>query len=310
MASFIKKTVLFLLILSLIIGYINYRYINTNKYKSMNDTNKFDLVPEEIEIANLGTSHGQYAFIYKDLDISSFNFAMPAQRLYYDHKLLKKHINNFKEDSTLIIPISYISFYLGYDNENFEEFNKMYYKILGFSDIKNLKLEDYIKYSLLPILTAEENIKYAFTKEDIEFEYEEEYPDYTMEKEKMIEEGRDTAKRHLDFIKEGQENKDEFVQILEDIITLSLENNINPVITTTPFTKYYNDHFSEEFYNDFTNTIETLIEKYPNVHYLDYSHDERFIDSPELFFDSSHLNLTGGRMFTETIMKDIEKGLN
>lgn len=306
MVRFIKKGILFTLILALILGYINHRYINTDKYKSMNSTDKFSHVPENIEIANLGTSHAEYAFVYKDLDMVSFNFAMPAQRLYYDDKILKKYIKNFKEDSTLIIPISYISFYLGYDNDNFEEFNKMYYKILGFKDIKNLTLSNYLKYKALPILTAESNIKYAFIKDNKVYKSKSPYADYTISREKMVAEGIDTANRHLDFIEEGQKNKDEFVSILDGIISTCIENNIKPVLTTTPFTSYYNDHFSDEFYDEFRDTIDGVLEKYPDIKYLDYSHDGRFHDSPEYFFDSSHLNLTGGKFFTRIILEDIK----
>jgi len=272
----------------------------------MNGAEKFSNIPQNIEIANLGTSHGQYAFVYDDLDKVGFNFAMPAQRLYYDEKILEKYIDNFKEDADLIIPISYISFYLGYDNENFEEFNKMYYPILKAKDIKNLTLSNYLKYKALPILTAESNIKYAFIKDDTVYEEKIEYRNYTISEEKMELEAKDTATRQLGFIEEGRKNKEEFAKILDNIIKLSIENIINPVITTTPFTKYYNDYFSEEFLEEFTFTINEVLERYPDVKYLDYSHDERFLDHPEFFFDSSHLNLTGGKYFTKIILSDLK----
>lgn len=305
MLRFIKKTALFLVILGIILGTINHKYVNAETYKHMNNTNKFLDVPEDIEVAHLGNSHGMYAFVYDDMDKTTFSFAMPAQRLYYDYKLLEKYIDHFAEDATLFIPVSYISFYLGYDNENFEEFNKMYYRILPFKDIKNVTIEDYIKYSLLPILTADSNIKYAFMEEDEDFEPAREYMNYSISSEEMKAEGLAAGKRHVEFIKEGQGNKEEFVQILDDIVALAVENNIKPVILTTPLTKYYNDNFSQDFKKDFTNTIELIAEKYPSAKYLDYSHDERFINSPEYFFDSGHLNLTGGKKFTNIIMEEM-----
>ena len=305
MLRFIKKSIVFLLILAIMVGYINHRYKQTNVYQSMNSTDKFFHVPQDIEIANLGTSHAQYSFVYEDIDKVGFNFALPAQRLYYDNKILEKYIKNFKEDSILILPISYISFFLGYDNENFEDFNKMYYSFLSLRDIKKPKLNEYLKYRALPILTAESNIKYAFIKEEKSYEPKPVYRNYTISVDKMIEDGEETAKRHLEFIKEGQKNREEFIAILDNIISIALENNIRPVLTTTPFTKYYNDHFSDAFYKEFQSDINTLLEKYPDIKYLDYSHDIRFQDSPEYFFDSSHLNLKGGKLFTEIILKDI-----
>lgn len=305
MFRFIKKTIVFLLILSLMVGYVNARYKETNIYKSINGTDKFYYVPQDIDIANLGTSHAQYAFVYEDLDLVGFNFALPAQRVFYDEKLFEKYIENFKEGSTVIIPISYISFYLGYDNENFEDFNKMYYPFLSLKDIKKPKLSEYLKYKALPVVTAESNIKYAFIKEEKAHEPKSVYKTSSMPIDKMKEESNDTAGRHLEFIEEGRKDKDKFVAIVDNIIATAIEHNIRPVITTTPFTKYYNEHFSEDFYKEFQDTIDGLLEKYPDIQYLDYSHDPRFENNEKLFFDSSHLNIEGGKLFTKIILEEI-----
>ena len=305
MFRFIKKTIVFLLILSLMVGYVNARYKETNIYKSINGTDKFYYVPQDIDIANLGTSHAQYAFVYEDLDLVGFNFALPAQRVFYDEKIFEKYIKNFKEGSTVIIPISYISFYLGYDNENFEDFNKMYYPFLSLKDIKKPKLSEYLKYKALPVVTAESNIKYAFIKEEKAHEPKSVYKTSSMPIDKMKEESNDTAGRHLEFIEEGRKDKDKFVAIVDNIIATAIENNIRPVITTTPFTKYYNEHFSEDFYKEFQDTIDGLLEKYPDIQYLDYSHDPRFENNEKLFFDSSHLNIEGGKLFTKIILEEI-----
>ena len=266
--------------------------------KAKNSNNKFDNVPFGIELANLGTSHAQHSLIYDDLDMVSFSFAMPAQRPYYDYKMLEKYIAHFEDGADLIIPVSYISFYLGYDNENFKQFNKNYYDILDFKDLKNASKEDYVGYKRLVEKNPDES-RDKYIKID--------RMNYTISEDKMIQEGRGTANRHLDFIQEGKKNKEEFVEILDDIVALALENNINPVLTTTPFTKYYNQYFSDEFYKDFTGTIKSIAAKHPGVVYLDYSHDKRFTASPEYFFDSGHLNITGAKYFTKIIMDDIKK---
>lgn len=304
MFRFIKKCSIFLIILAIIVGFVNNKYKETNAYKGKNSTEKFLNVPYNIDVANLGTSHAQYGFIYDELDLTGFNFALSAQRLYYDEKILKKYIDHFHKGSVVIIPISYITFYLGYEGENFEQFNKMYYSLLDVRDIKNFKLSEYIKFGLLPVLTAESNIEYL---------YKEEKPlhkgptnNFTISTEKMGKDGLDTAKRHIEFIREGQKNKKEFISILEEIIDTCIENGLTPVLTTTPFTDYYNKHFSKEFYEEFYADIQGVLDKYPSLKYYDYSKDERFVNNPELFFDSSHLNLKGSKLFTEIILKDIE----
>lgn len=304
MLEFTKKSTIFLIILSLMVGVANERYKDTDVYKHMNNTDKFFNVPQGIELANFGTSHAVHGFYYEDLDMVTFNFSLPAQRIYYDYQILKKYIDNFEEGATVIIPISYITFYLGYDNENFEEFNKMYYSFLKPSEIMKFKLGDYIKYKLLPILTAEENIKYVIVEE--EKTERKLYNEYTIPVEQMIEEGKITAERHLDFIEEGQKNREEFVGILDSIVKLCLDNGLNPVLTTIPTTIYYKQHFPQSFIDEFYKDINSVVAKYDGVYYLDYSNDERFLNNTELYFDSSHLNLSGAKLFTKIILEDIQ----
>lgn len=303
MFRFIKKCSIFIIILAITVGFVNEKYKETNAYKSRNSTEKFLSVPYDIEVANLGTSHAQYGFVYDDYDITGFNFALSAQRLYYDEKILNKYINHFKQDAVVIIPISYITWYLGYEGDNFKQFNKMYYSLLPPQEIKNFQLSEYLKFGLLPVLTAESKIEYI---------YKEEEPlnqgptnNYTISIKKMEEDGLTTAQRHIGFIEEGRKNKEEFIYILESIIDTCIENGLRPVLTTTPLTDYYNKHFPDEFYDEFYTDIQGVLDKYPSLKYYDYSKDERFVNSPELFFDSSHLNYEGGKLFTDIILRDI-----
>ena len=43
------------------------------------------------------------------------------------------------------------------------------------------------------------------------------------------------------------------------------------------------------------------------VPYLDYSHDERFVYSPELFIDADHLTSAGSEMFMQIVFADADK---
>ena len=303
MKKFILKLSIFLLITFSIIGPVNKKYKETNHYRYQNSSYKFYQVPKEIEIGNLGTSHGFYALNYEDVDEVAFNFALPAQRIHYDLKLFEKYLENFKEDSTLILPISYISLYLGYDNDNFEEFNKVYYKLLPARDIVKFNVDDYTRFGLLPILTAESNIKYIF-----EEEYKEppkDYYNYTIDLDAMIEDGINTSNRHKVFIEEGEKNLEDFIGILEDIIVLAQKNNIDPVLVAPPYTKYYNEHFSKDFREDFYGILQEMAGKY-DLSFYDYSEDPRFYEESKYFFDASHLNYTGGKYFTDILLKDIK----
>lgn len=74
------------------------------------EVNAFNFVPETIQLANFGSSHGQYAFDWgalKDRGIKCFNFALPSQSFEYDYALLNMHKDEFAEGSIAFIPISY-----------------------------------------------------------------------------------------------------------------------------------------------------------------------------------------------------------
>lgn len=302
--KFFTKLLLFLIIVGIIAGYLNNRYINTLSYKVQNAGYKFYNMPEKIQVGNVGSSHGQYAFVYEDTGLSGFNFGLPAQRLFYDHRFLEKYLDVFEEDSTLIIPLSYISFYLAYEGDNFETYNKVYYKYFPYNKMLKPNLEEYVKYGLLPILTADKGIEHIFLEEDTKIP--EEFADYTMDIETMKAEAMDTGTRHLEFIEDEKYNTEQHFEELRNIIDLALENNIKPVIVTTPLTKYYTDIFSEEFKLEFNRLIEEFLVDYAEVPYIDYSHDERFHEKPELFFDSGHLNLEGGKLFTSIVIEDFK----
>lgn len=292
-----------LVLISIIL--LNNKYMETTRYRHMNSLYKFENIPDKIEVANLGTSQAKYGFYYEDIDKEAFNFALPAQRLYYDLKLLEKYIGNMEEGADLILPISYISFQLGYEGENFQQFNKVYYRLLDYKEVKNSSLEEAIKYGYLPILTGQAHLMDLI--DDKGYKPPLEYPTHTVNEDKLKEDGRLTSLRHLDFIREGEGNQEEFIKILDDIIRLAKENSLNPVLVVTPYTSYYYDNFPQDYLKWFDSVLDDLSRKY-DTPYLDYSQDERFTN--DHFFDSSHLNLDGAKLLTSIVLEDIEREKN
>ncbi|QZY55489.1 hypothetical protein [Crassaminicella profunda] len=305
MKNFIKS-ILFIIIGAIILYYCNSLYINTNYYKSLDYTEKFNHVPEDIEVANLGSSHGMYGFDYTDFDVTGFNFGLYAQGFYYDYKILKQYAPKLRQGATIIIPISYFSFYQSYHDEKFEKFNKSYYRFLKPIYIKNIKLKDYITRSLFPLLGEGGNIRKVF--EDIEYEPKE-WEIITWNKfnaEGIKEEGKKRAMHHMkDIIHPGKENKPETKRELKNIINYCIENNYKPVLVTLPFLKYYNDSFPDEFYDEFYKEIKDIRNQYEGLDYRDYSHDKRFIEDIGLFVDSDHMNVNGRKKMTKIILEDL-----
>ncbi|MBF8982500.1 SGNH/GDSL hydrolase family protein [Lutibacter sp. B2] len=306
MKNFIKS-ILFIIIGVMILSYFNNLYINTNYYKSLDYTERFNHVPNNIEVANVGSSHGMYGFDYTDFDVVGFNFGLYAQGFYYDYRMLKQYSPKIKEGATIIIPISYFSLYQSYEDEKFEEFNKSYYRFLNPRYIKNIKLKKYVTDSLFPLLSEGGNIKKVF--KDIEHKPKE-WEIITWNKfapnEGIREEGHKRSMHHQkDIINPGKVNKPETKRELKNIINYCIENNYKPVLVTLPYLKYYNDFFPDAFYSEFYGEIEDIRKQYEGLEYMDYSHDKRFTSDIDLFVDSDHMNVNGRKKMTQIILKDL-----
>ena len=236
-------------------------------------------VPLKIEIFNLGSSHGEFAFNYDLLKcISGSNLARSSQTLYYDLKVLNNYFSQIEEGAICFIPLSYFSF----------------------SDRKYWLKEDKIRYyrtlnwNLIDVKDKNEAILYKY------------FPLYIsilkrLKKKKKVKEGIERIKGHVKLLKCN--NKEVSLNWLETIIKKLRKKNIKIILITTPFKEEYNDFFSKELLEkEFYNNINKIKEKY-NLEYYDYSHRYDIFDKEEYFNDSDHLSKDGSRMFMIEISK-------
>jgi lysophospholipase L1-like esterase len=63
------------------------------------------------------------------------------------------------------------------------------------------------------------------------------------------------------------------------------------------------------FWDTFYRFTRELCEAYPDVPYLDYSHDSRFTHDFSLFTDGDHLNASGAKKFTAVVIADLHSRL-
>jgi hypothetical protein len=307
MKKFLIKGFCFVCIGLLLLAIVNTFYIRTNGYRSLDDTYKYYLMPDEIEVANLGSSHGAYGLYYDDIEeVRGFNFALPGQGLYYDRQLLQKYSDRLAEGCVIIIHLSYFSFDLeiGSDIQN-----RWYYKFLGYGSVPNHKITEYVRYGLCPFLSASFNAKYLVKdKGSIDFDifwiYKYFGIKYDADDEKAW---RKDAQGFLDFyydVTEQGKNEEINMALLEEIIVYCEENDFRPVLITTPFTKYYNRLFKGEIRDEFNALVKKVKERY-GVTYIDYSSDPRISDQLDLFSDSNHLNDDGRKAFTKILLGDL-----
>jgi hypothetical protein len=106
-------------------------------------------------------------------------------------------------------------------------------------------------------------------------------------------------------------NKDEYfmperIEELYTIIGYCREHDITPVLITTPFSKYYRDLVSDEFLQEFNDTVTGIVDD-TGVSYYDYSDDARFRDNLDYFSDSDHLNDEGAAYFMEILQDEVSE---
>ena len=281
-----------------------YKKIDAGKYM---DVIKFDVLrqsDEIIQIANVGSSHGAYNFLYDDISekgYSCFNFANASQSYDYDLAVLKEFQDHMQEGSVLFIPISYFSFNNEVINsEEAEALSVRYYHCLSPENIPDYDLYVDIVTHKLPILSAGEDILELIPELNIVLTAH--AANNGIDEEKIAKQAQERYSRHFD-------NKEEYfmperIEELYEIIDFCKERNITPVLITTPFTKYYIDLVPQDFLEEFYATINRVAYD-TDVNYYDYSHDSRFYDNLEHFSDSDHLTEDGARRFTAILWDEV-----
>lgn len=86
---------------------IPYRKIDDEKYMDMWNLRMLGNQINEVEIANVGSSHGAYDFVYDALTedgYSCFNFGSVSQTYQYDLALLREYGKHLDEGCVLSFP--------------------------------------------------------------------------------------------------------------------------------------------------------------------------------------------------------------
>ena len=294
---------------------LNQRYeqVRDNPYS---DADKFFHMKEypDIQICNLGSSHGENAFKYDQLAYARgyqcFNFAMSSQTYNYDYALLSMYKKQFADNCLMFIPVSYFSFNNEVTNEQEEQFlTAKYYTFLSPRYIPNYDPYIDIVTHYLPILSAGEDITkiLPFPSPALKV-FAAEAPaalspeELAAQEVEFKEKAQNRYHRHMDdkeeyFLQERIDN-------LYDILAFCKENGITAVLITTPYTSLYSELFSPEFKEEFYAEVNAIASK-AGVPYYDFSDDERFSNRLELFADADHLNAEGAAYFMNVLELEI-----
>lgn len=288
---------------------IPYRKIDDAKYMDLWNLRMLGNQINEVEIANVGSSHGAYDFTYEDLTgegYSCFNFGNVSQTYAYDLALLKEYGEHLDDDCVLFIPVSYFSF----NNETVNEseaqaLSVKYYHCLSPKNIPDYDLFTDIVTARFPILSAGEDLLKLLPGR-LTVSAQEKNEDTPEIDSATVEEFANRAAARFD---RHFNNKDSYFlpereAQLRELIAYCQEHGITPVLITTPFSVYYNSPVPEDFLDQFHSTVNQIASD-TGVNYYDYSHDDRFMENLTLFSDSDHLNAEGADYFMEILEEEV-----
>ncbi len=321
-----------------------YEQVMDNPYS---DADKFHYLASsdsKIQLCNIGSSHGEYAFRYDGLEdkYECFNFAMSSQTYNYDYAILSMYGNHFAENCLMFIPVSYFSFNNEVTNEAEEEFlSTKYYSFLSPKYIPHYSPYIDIVTHRLPILSAGEDLAKLFPSPSlrtlaagIRTVQTAASGDAKGAQAQATDADRNTQAQATATGKNTQaqspsvtaaaaefrqkacsrynrhmRNKQEYflperIGNLNDILDFCEANGITPVLITTPYTSYYYKQVPPEFKKEFREVISAIAGSH-GISYYDYSEDSRFGTHLEYFSDADHLNETGARLFMDILEKEI-----
>ena len=296
---------IFLVLIIFLILTLNYRYKNSEYYRSIYGLFRYESVPMDLDIVNFGSSENIMAVDFNIIpERKTFNFALHGQYLTLDERLLNSYKENFSDDTVVILPASFFTPY--YDNELTDTVKGVYYRILDIDQIPDLKIADLLLYRYFPLLSSKENVFESFSS----LEYEEltfSELDAKVEDEFLLEHAEEYGQTYLnERIKDATPNA-ECDASYHRILDLCKENGWKPVLLTVPVHKYYREQFPEDILALFYEYVDGLLQEYPDAIYLDYSTDGRFYTNNSLYYDSDHLNQDGRTLFTQILYDDLIK---
>lgn len=302
-----------LISLFIILVIINKAYKNSNHYKNQFIySQKYEHgVPNDINMANLGSTYSKYAFETMSTE-GSFNFALCSQSIEYDLNLLKKYSSKLLKGGKIFIVVTTGSILLGKELAN----NKDYYNILKKNEILHFSWKEYCEYKF-PILCNPKLVKYLI--KDVK-KYSSIYDIFPAdiskeESEKLMFNMSEcwiklfdlSDLRNVSFSEENKKNIKKNLDNITEMIQICRNTGVTPIIVVPPFSNRINKYFSEDFKKQVLNNNLCLLAKNEHVQYLNYQDDDEFQERYEWFCDGGfRLNRLGGARFLEKLLKDIQ----
>ncbi|MCM1170961.1 MAG: hypothetical protein NC393_02430 [Clostridium sp.] len=304
-----KYGILCIIIIVLIVIFFlifNQLYKGTTYYlNSISQIEKFNNVPNHIQLANTGSSHAKYALQYSS-DLNAFNFALQPQSLSYDFRIIKQYISKMQKGCKIALVIAHCSFFFVDENDRADT---KYYFFLDKQYILNYTALKKIIKLKFPLLDNPKNIRYVFK------DVSEAVEDIVATEKRCREEAQkriegwqkqfgmerfDLKSVTKDIVGSFETN----VKVVNDMILFCKEHDLMPVIVIPPISEILKKMMPSDLLDiclyDNINKANSI-----NIPILDYSNDSRFVNY-DLYMNSDFLNEKGQKKFYNVFIKDME----
>ena len=262
---------------------------------------------DEIETLILGSSHTFYGIDPRYFFNNTFNASHVSQSLNYDLEILKKYQDEFKSLKTIVLPISYFSFYSSLESgvESWRIKNYMIYydqnsseSISDYSEVLSNEFKVMIDKLVSYYVKGNKSIYCSNLGWGISYKSENSVD--------LLVSGEIAAKRHTVLDIESAENKTEFSKnkfLVKSIIEWATGRNVKVLLLTLPAFETYQRNLNIEQLQEAIKTTKEICSNNNNCYYENLMMDTSFVVSD--FFDADHLSEIGAKKLSVLINQKI-----
>lgn len=296
---------MFLLPLLLVAIYFEYQLKN-KPFVSSYAAKKyfFEKQLDSVEVLILGSSQTFNGIDPSCFKNKAFNLANVSQTIYYDKRLTLHYLPKLPKLKTVIINISYFSFfYQLYDiKENWRDYYYLQHFGIKYYQLNTFQLNNYSTFSvyqpLHSIKLATNNFEDENAKEILPNGYQPKYSqDLISDSLGKVRVDVHNQENFASRRKEIENDLDDFVQQLKD-------KNLQVIFLTTPVYSTYSKFCDKKIIGANSQFINLLCKKY-NYSYLNFFEDTRF--DKDDFFDNDHIKNNGATKLSKIVNDTISK---
>lgn len=316
----LKRTILFIIIFILLFSILEMKA--RSMYRTRTDFffqfQCFEKIKDKVKLLFLGTSQMADSINPKYICCKeSFNLSFRAADLYYNYMKFKKYVNQTPLLKEVVIELPFFIF--GYDQgkHSLMPYAKDYFWLMGILPKPVHYLYFLYQYNTFllhhntfwnDLLAGKKPVSFSATDLDhisestminnvlLENGFRQVTKSNIAEEESEREkQGKRAAMYHLTYFFD-KSVVSENIDYLTRIMNIAKKKKIKTILLTLPSTSYYRKNFKKDFVDSFFSNVRSILDKYPEVTYYNFSTVEALNDDD--FYDPSHLNYKGAKKFS------------